>query len=103
VTESDLKIMSRKADEAAELLRSLAHGARLKVLCELAGGEKCVGDLVKASRLSQSALSQHLARLRSDGLVTTRREAQTIYYRIADSRADRVVKLLVEIFCRKQR
>jgi len=96
---NELKAMSRKADAAAELLRALAHGARLKVLCELSGGERSAGELVEASGLSQSALSQHLARLREDGLVSTRRDAQTIYYSLADERARRLIKLLYELYC----
>lgn len=99
---SDMKqmqAMSRRADEAAALMRSLSHGARLKVLCELAGGERSVGELVEASGLSQSALSQHLARLREDGVVTTRRQAQTIYYSVADPKVLRVVRLLYELYC----
>lgn len=97
--EKQMKLMSRRADEAAGLMRSLSHGARLKVLCELTGGERSVGELVEASGLSQSALSQHLARLREDGIVTTRRQAQTIYYSVADPRVQRVVKLLYELYC----
>ena len=58
-----------------------------------------VGDLVKAVGLSQSALSQHLARLRADGLVTFRRKSQTLYYRISDPRAARVLKTLKTIYC----
>jgi len=96
-----LKAMSRRAEEAAALLRALAHGARLKVLCELVGGEKNAGELVAASGLGQSALSQHLARLRQEGLVATRREAQVIYYRLADAKVERLVKLLYEIYCRR--
>jgi ArsR family transcriptional regulator, virulence genes transcriptional regulator len=96
---NDLKAMSRKAKVAAELLRAMAHGARLKVLCELAGGEKSAGDLVEASGLSQSALSQHLARLRKDGLVATRRDAQTIYYSLSDDKVLRLIKLLYELYC----
>jgi ArsR family transcriptional regulator, virulence genes transcriptional regulator len=98
---AELKAMSRKSDEAADLLRAMAHGARLRVLCELAGGEKSAGELVEASGLGQSALSQHLARLREDGLVTTRREAQTIYYSLADDRVRRLIDLLYELYCRK--
>ncbi len=94
-----MQAMARRADEAAALMRSLSHGARLKVLCELAGGECSVGDLVEASGLSQSALSQHLARLREDGVVTTRRQAQTIYYSVADPKVLRVVRLLYELYC----
>ena len=101
IDSTDLKAMSRKADRAARLLRALSHGARLRVVCELVDGERSAGDLVRASRLSQSALSQHLAKLREEGLVATRRDAQTIYYRIADSRALQVLKVLYELYCRR--
>src|SRR5690606_29679911 len=69
---------------AAELLRVLANGRRLEVLCALREGELSVGQLLERVGLSQSALSQHLARLRADGIVATRRAGQTIFYRIAD-------------------
>jgi DNA-binding transcriptional ArsR family regulator len=65
----------------------------------LAGGEKCVGELAREVGLDQSPLSQHLAKLREDGLVATRRDAQTIYYRIAKPEVLRVLKLLKEIYC----
>ena len=93
----------QKAEEAAAVLRTLAHPARLTVLCELGDGERSAGELVKASGLSQSALSQHLARLRADHLVETRRDAQTIYYYIADPKALHVVNLLFELYCRDYR
>jgi ArsR family transcriptional regulator len=96
-----MKVMARRADEAAALMRSLSHGARLRVLCDLVGGEKSAGELVQASGLSQSALSQHLARLRGDGLVATRREAQTIHYRVADPKVLKIVRLLYELYCGK--
>jgi ArsR family transcriptional regulator, virulence genes transcriptional regulator len=70
------------------------------VLCELHMGEVCVTDLQIAVGLSQSALSQHLARLRQDALVKTRRDSRTIYYSLADERAKRVIALLHEVFCR---
>ena len=98
---SDLKAMSRKAEEAADLMRALSHSARLRVLCELVAGERSVGELVRASGLGQSALSQHLARLREDGLVATRRDAQTIYYRVADPRAQQLVQMLHDLYCGK--
>ena len=98
---TDLKRMSRKADQAARLLRALSHGARLRVVCELVDGERSAGDLVRASGLSQSALSQHLAKLREEGLVATRRDAQTIFYRIADAKALQVLKILYELYCRR--
>jgi len=92
--------LSEKAAEAARLLRLLAHEARLLVLCELAGREEVsAGELVEVSGLSQPALSQHLAKLRGDGLVATRRESQMIYYRLADPKAARLLETLRAIYC----
>lgn len=88
-----------KAGEAAALLRALSHEARLMVLCQLIEGEHAAGALQEASGLSQSALSQHLARLREDELVSTRREGTTIYYSLADDKAARVLATLAEIYC----
>ncbi len=92
-----------KAGEAADLLRLLGHEARLMVLCQLAEGEHAAGALQEGSGLSQSALSQHLAKLREAGLVATRREAQTIYYRLADPKAARVIETLAAIYCPPQK
>lgn len=92
-----------KAGEAAALLKALAHEARLMVLCQLLEGEHSAGALQEASGLSQSALSQHLARLREEGLVETRREAQTIYYRLADPNVARVLDTLAQIYCPPKR
>lgn len=92
--------LERKAAEAASLLKLLANEQRLLILCRLAiGGELSVSALVEAGDLSQSALSQHLAKLRDDGLVATRRDGQTIYYHIADPNAARVLALLKDIYC----
>lgn len=96
----DLKAIRRHSGEAAAMLRMLAHEARLGVLCDLIGRERTAGELVEASGLAQSALSQHLAKLRQEGLVATRREGQTIFYRIADARAARLVNVLYDIFCK---
>lgn len=88
------------AAEAAQLLKVLGNPHRLLVLCHLvAFGEMPVSALVERVGLSQSALSQHLAKLRQDGLVTYRREAQTLHYRICDGRAERILALLTDIFC----
>jgi DNA-binding transcriptional ArsR family regulator len=88
------------AQEAARLLKLLANEKRLVILCFLATcGEMPVGALAEALSLSQSALSQHLAKLRRDGLVQFRRESQTLHYRLADPRAVRVLVVLKEIFC----
>jgi DNA-binding transcriptional ArsR family regulator len=92
--------LERKAGEAAGLLKLLANENRLLILCRLAmAGEMSVTALVEAADLSQSALSQHLAKMRDDGLLATRRDAQTIYYRIADPNAARLLALLKDIYC----
>jgi DNA-binding transcriptional ArsR family regulator len=89
-----------RAADAAQLLKALANENRLMVLCYLlACGEASVTSLTDAVGLSQSALSQHLAKLRDDGLVTYRREAQTLFYRVSDDRAERVLAVLKDIFC----
>jgi ArsR family transcriptional regulator, virulence genes transcriptional regulator len=89
-----------KAAEAAALLKLLGNESRLLILCRLvARREMSVGELVAAVGLSQSALSQHLGKMREDGLLATRREAQTVYYRIADRNAARLLALLKNIYC----
>lgn len=97
----DMRTMRKRAGEAAAMMRALSHEARLMVLCELVEGERMAGELVASSGLSQSALSQHLAKLREEGLVATRREGQTIYYRIGDGRAEEILSVLHNIYCRK--
>lgn len=91
--------MVEHAADAAELLRALANPHRLLILCVLSEGEHSVGELNKRIQLSQSSLSQHLAVLRAEGLVSTRREAQTIYYAVAEGPALSVVKLLYANYC----
>jgi len=92
--------LEENAGDAAEFLKLMANEHRLLILCHLATkGEMTVGNLADAVGLSQSALSQHLARLRDDELVAFRREAQTLHYRVADRRAVRLLKTLKQIFC----
>lgn len=92
--------MLAQAATAARMLKLLGNENRLLILCSLAArGEMKVGDIVEAVGLSQSALSQHLALLRADGLVAFRRELQTLYYRISDPRAARLLKLLKDMYC----
>ncbi len=91
--------MREHAGEAAQLLKALANEKRLMVLCLLAEGERSVGQLNAELDLSQSALSQHLAVLRADGLVETRRAAQTIYYALAAGPAQRIIETLHGIYC----
>lgn len=95
----DFAAVEEGAARAAALLRVLGNERRLLMLCQLADGELSVGALQSRIGLSQSALSQHLALLREQGIVATRRESQTIYYRIADTAALRVIQTLAELFC----
>ena len=92
-----------RAEEAEKLLRLLANENRLLLLCHMVGrGEITVGELTLAVGLSQSAVSQHLAMLREAGLVATRRAAQSIHYRLADTRAAHLLKVLEELYCREE-
>lgn len=95
----DITDFEASAGAAAKLLRALANERRLMILCRLTEGERSVGQLLPLVGLSQSALSQHLAVLREEEIVATRREAQTVWYRIADPAALKVVSTLAEIFC----
>jgi DNA-binding transcriptional ArsR family regulator len=87
------------AGEAAALLKALANDQRLLVLCSLLDGPLSVGEINERVELSQSALSQHLAVLRTARIVTTRRESQTIYYALAKGPALKVMEVLYEAFC----
>ena len=94
-----LKKLARRAGPAAGLLKLLGNEKRLLILCHLATrGEMTAGDLADAVKLSQSALSQHLAKLRADDIVAFRRASQTIHYRVADKSALRVLTLLRDIY-----
>lgn len=96
----ELSKLTAKAAEAAALMKALSNEHRLLILCHLISeGELTVGALVGRLPLSQSALSQHLARLREEGLVAFRRESQTLHYRVADPRAGQVLELLRDLFC----
>lgn len=92
--------LQERADYVAGRLALVANAKRLLILCELAKGERSVGALQQAVDLSQSALSQHLARLREAGMVDTRRESQTIYYRISDPDLSVLMAALYEAFCK---
>lgn len=102
LTRFDLDQFEESAGRAAELLRVLANEKRLMVLCQLVDGELSVGALQARIGLSQSALSQHLALLREQGIVVTRRESQSIHYRIVSPAAMRVIQTLAELFCPPQ-
>lgn len=91
--------MQGQAGDAVQLLKGFAHTTRFLVLCQLWDHELSVGELNERIDVSQSVLSQHLAILREDGLVHTRRDAQTIFYRLADPKAARVLELLRDLYC----
>lgn len=95
----DLEKLHESARQASDLLKALSNEHRLLILCNLLEGERSVGELQSLIGLSQSALSQHLARLRQDRLVSTRREAQTIYYSTRGEAARRIIAVLYDIYC----
>lgn len=98
VKPSPVEHLEPRVVEAARMLKLLSNEQRLTVLCRLSDGELSVTQLGAFVDLSQSALSQHLAKLRADGLVATRRDAQTIYYRLADPIAERLIGVLCELY-----
>lgn len=87
------------AGEAEELLKALANRHRLTILCQLIDGERSVGELAEFLSLRDSTVSQHLALLRKDGLVSTRRDGQTIWYAIASTPARKLLETLYQIYC----
>ena len=95
----DMEQLAPKAAEAESFLKAMASRHRLMILCELHEGELSVSALQEALGLGQSSLSQHLARLRADGLVETRRVSQTIFYRIDNPKVSRMMQALYESFC----
>lgn len=100
----DLTAFEANALEVANILRALGNERRLMILCKLVeAGEATVGTLVDAVGLSQSALSQHLAKMRDEGIVTFRRESQTLWYRIADPRIEQLMAELHRLYCRQDR
>lgn len=95
----NIKVKANEAESAAKLLDSMSNPHRLRVLCELHEGEMMVGDLQDRIGISQSNLSQQLARLRRDGLVRTRRESQKIFYSLASDEVVKIIHLLHDLFC----
>ena len=95
----DVKKLHENAQRASALLKAMSNKHRLMILCQLVVGEKCVSELEEIVGLSQSALSQHLARLRRDDLVMTRRSAQTIHYSLNGEEASAVIETLYSLYC----
>jgi len=96
----DIQSLENKASEVAALLKAIGNEKRLVILCQLVGREEIsVGSLAQTVGLGQSALSQHLAKMRDEGIVATRREGQTIWYRIADGRVKELMAILYQLYC----
>lgn len=95
----NIEAMEANAFRASALLKAMSNQHRLMILCQLAPDEKCVSELEEIIGLSQSALSQHLARLRRDGLVKTRRQAQTIFYSLSGEEAEAIIDVLYALYC----
>ena len=91
--------MAAQADAAADLLKALANPQRLRILCLLIEGERSVSQINEQVPLSQSALSQHLAVLREKGLVDTRKQAQTVFYRVAEGPVHQIIQTLHDVYC----
>lgn len=98
----DVKTVEKNTEAAAKILKALSNERRLMIVCMLYEGEKSVGALEEIIGLSQSALSQHLARLRRDGVVKTRRDAQTIYYSLKSAEAEQLLSCLYDIYCEER-
>lgn len=95
----NIQTLTPGLEPAVRLLKALANERRLMILCALGAGERSVGELAACVGLGQSALSQHLAKLREDGLVVTRRRAQTIFYSLASREAAEVIAVLAGLYC----
>ena len=96
---SEIPRLKDGAQPASDFLKAMSNPYRLQVLCQLGEGELSVGSLQERVGLSQSALSQHLSRLKEAALVASRRDGQTMYYRLADSTAVSIIRLLAQRFC----
>lgn len=95
----DPAAMARQADAAVDLLKALANPQRLRILCLLIEGERSVSEINMVIPISQSALSQHLAVLREKGLVSTRKQSQTVFYRVAEGPAHQIIETLHDVYC----
>ena len=100
---AELEVLMRKARKASDFLKALSHENRLLLLCILYERERSVGELEAILSLRQATVSQQLARLRYDDLVTTRRDGKAVYYSIANDQARQIVKLMYEMFCGSRR
>ena len=96
----EFALMQENASRASDLMKLLSHPHRLMILCKLNEGESSVGELAEKIGINQSPLSQHLARMRHEGVVEARREAQTVYYSLAGEEIRAVISLLYDLYCK---
>lgn len=96
---AELEDMAEKAKQATDFMKAMAHESRLMILCYLSSGEKSVMELEELLALRQPTVSQQLARLRLERLITARRDGKTIYYSIADNRALKMMEVVYGMFC----
>lgn len=99
ISDTDMDKMMSHAAAASNMLKALSHEGRLMILCNLVSGEKTVTELEELLSARQAAVSQQLARLRLEGLVTPRRDGKTIYYSLSDERPKRILEVIYELFC----
>ena len=100
ICEADLDRMMENATDSSNFLKAISHEGRLMILCHLATGEKSVTELEELLAARQAAVSQQLARLRLEGLVTPRRDGKAIYYRLTDQKPRQIIDLIYDMFCR---
>lgn len=94
-----LKAIVEQCEDVSQVLKSLSHPVRLKVLCQVIEQERTVGELTEFCGISQSAMSQFLGRMKVDGMLSARREGHHVYYGVADSKLLKLLKALKEIYC----
>mgnify|MGYP002623885323 CR=1 FL=1 len=99
MSDSEMDRIARKACDASNFLKAISHEGRLMILCHLVTGEKSVTELEELLSARQAAVSQQLARLRLEGLVTPRREGKTIYYSLTDDRPKKMLETIYDLFC----
>ncbi len=95
----NVEALDQRVDRAAAVLKAMSNANRLRILCRLGAGECSVGELSARVGLSQSALSQHLARLRGEGLVAFRRQSQAVFYALASEEVRRLMATLIDLYC----
>ena len=96
----DLEVMQASAERASNMMKLLGHPHRLMILCELKLQERSVGELSEKLGISQSLVSQHLARMRHEDVVDSRRDAQVVFYSLKEGAASDLIAVMYEIFCK---